>query len=153
MIINFEYYNQYQISFLHLKWFKLITIEEISALVCCYWVIRWCIFNIAWNVCILLTIEVIINIDWCNQFQRLFLRLKWLSLITTEEIFGLGFLLLSQWMVYFQYRLKCQYFTDNGGDNKLSLIQSIPNIVFTSEMVHVDENWRNFSLCLLALTH
>ena len=43
-------------------------------------------------------------------------------------------------MVYFQYRLKCQYFTDNGGDNKLLLVQSIPKIVFTFEMVHFDED-------------
>ena len=42
-------------------------------------------------------------------------------------------------MVYFQYRLKCRYFTDNGGDNKLSLMESIPKIVFPFEMVHVDE--------------
>ena len=43
-------------------------------------------------------------------------------------------------MVYFQYRLKCQYFTDNGGDNKLSLMESIPKIVFIFETFHFDEN-------------
>ena len=73
-----------------------------------------------------------------QPIPKIVLLLKWFSLITTEEIFGLGFLLLSQWMVYFQFRLKCQYFTDNGGDNKLPLIQSIPKIVFTFEMVHFD---------------
>ena len=43
-------------------------------------------------------------------------------------------------MVYFQYCQKCQYFTDNLGDNKLLLIQSIPKLVFTYEMVHFDED-------------
>ena len=75
-----------------------------------------------------------------QSIPKIVLLLKWSSLIMTEEIFGLGFLLLSQWMVHFQYRLKCQYFTDNGGDNKLALIQSIPKFVFPFEMVHVDED-------------
>ena len=43
-------------------------------------------------------------------------------------------------MVYFQYHLKCQYITDNGGDNKLALIQSIKKIVFKFEMIHFDQD-------------
>ena len=43
-------------------------------------------------------------------------------------------------MAYFQYRQKCQYFTYNRDDNKVLLIQSIPNIVFTFEMIHFDED-------------
>ena len=33
--------------------------------------------------------------------------------------FNLGLLPLSLLMAYIQYHLKCQDFTDNGGDNKL----------------------------------
>ena len=33
--------------------------------------------------------------------------------------FNLGLLPLSLRMAYLQYHLKCQAFTDNGGDNKL----------------------------------
>ena len=74
---------------LHPKQFRLITIEEISALVCCCWVSGWCIFNIALNVSSLLTIQVIINFNWCNKIQRSFLHLKWFILIMIEEISAL----------------------------------------------------------------
>ena len=54
-------------------------------------------------------------------------------------------------MAYIKYHLKCQEFTDNGGDNKLSLMQSIPKIVFAAEMGHFDEDWLDFNLGLLPL--
>ena len=63
--------------------------------------------------------------------------------------FKLGFLPLRLQMAYIQYHLKCQEFTDNGGDNKLSLMQSIPKIVFVAEMGHFDEEWWDFNLGLL----
>ena len=43
-------------------------------------------------------------------------------------------------MAYFQYRQKCQYFTYNRDDNKPSLMESIPILVFTFEMAHFDED-------------
>ena len=52
-------------------------------------------------------------------------------------------------MAYIKYHLKYQEFTDNGGDNKLSLMQSIPKIVFAAEMGHFDEEWWDFNLGLL----
>ena len=64
--------------------------------------------------------------------------------------FNLGLLPLSLRMTYIQYHLKCQDFTDNGGDNKLSLMQSIPKIVFAAEIGHFDEDWWDFNLGFLS---
>ena len=86
VIINLDWSNQFQRSSLHLKWFSLRTIEEISALVCCWWVCGWCIFNIALNVSSLLKMEVMTNFHWCNQFQYWFIHLKWFIYITIEKI-------------------------------------------------------------------
>ena len=45
-----------------------------------------------------------------------------------------GFLLLDSQMVNIHYHLKCHYITDNAGDNKLLLIQSIQMVVLATEM-------------------
>ena len=55
-------------------------------------------------------------------------------------------------MAYIQYHLKCQDFPYNGGDNKLCFMQSIPKIVFATEMGHFDEDWLDLNLCLLPLS-
>ena len=48
-------------------------------------------FNITWIVGILLTIQVILNFDWCYQFTTSFLHLKCVILITMKLIISLFF--------------------------------------------------------------
>ena len=66
--------------------------------------------------------------------------------------FNLGLLPFSLRMAYIQYNQKCQDFSDNGGDNKLCFMQSIPKIVFAAEMGHFDEDSLDFNLGLLPLS-
>ena len=65
----------------------------------------------------------------------------------------LGLIPSSDKSVYFQYHLNCQHFPDNKGDNKQSLFQSIQWIVFAFETAPLDDNGREFKVCLLRLSH
>ena len=52
----------------------------------------------------------------------------------------------NHWVAYFQYHLKCQNSTDNRGDNELHMILSIHEIVYASQIVHLDEKEPDFDL-------
>ena len=72
VILNFYSYNQFNRSFLQLKWFISTPMNRNSNWLCCYH-FNWCfIFNIIWFVCIFLTMEVILNFYSSNQFDRSF---------------------------------------------------------------------------------
>ena len=51
-----------------------------------------------------------------------------------------GVLFLDSLMVHIYYHLKCQEITDNEGDNKLWLMESIQMVVFATDMGHLDDN-------------
>ena len=51
-----------------------------------------------------------------------------------------GLLSFNSQMVSIHYHLKCQEITDNEGDNKLWLMQSIQMVVFATDMGHLDGN-------------
>ena len=51
-----------------------------------------------------------------------------------------GVLFLDSLMVHIHYHLKCQEITDNEGDNKLWLMQSIQMVVFATDMGRLDDN-------------
>ena len=77
VILKFYSYNQFNRSFLQLKWFISTPMNRNSNWLCCYH-FNWCfIFNITWFVSIFLTMEVILNFYSSNQFHKWFLQLKW----------------------------------------------------------------------------
>ena len=62
-----------------------------------------------------------------------------------------GVLFLDWQMVNIHHHLKCQYITDNGSDNNLWLIQSIPTVVFAIANGHIDSKRWAFNPCVLSL--
>ena len=84
VILNFYSSNQFHKWFLQLKWFISTPMNRNSNWLCCYQ-FNWCfIFNITWFVSIFLTMEVILNFYWSDQFNRSFLQLKWFISVTMK---------------------------------------------------------------------
>ena len=81
VILNFDWHNQFSRSFLFLKWFILMRLIRTWHLISRHWVSRWYIFIITLNVRILPTMQVILNFDWHDQFNRSFFPLKWFILM------------------------------------------------------------------------
>ena len=81
VILNFDWHYQFNRSFLPLKWFILMRLIRTWHLISRHWVSRWYIFIITLNVRILPTMQVILNFDWHDQFNRSFLPLKWFILM------------------------------------------------------------------------
>ena len=65
-----------------------------------------------------------------------------------ERIWDLFLPQLAEYMVYFQYHLNCQYFTDNGGDNEIRQKLSAQWIFFAFEIICLDEVERIWDLFL-----
>ena len=101
-------------------------------------------FNITWIVGILLTIQVILNFDWCYQFSTSFLQLKWVILITLKSIIMLFDARIKLVLLYVHYHLNCRHITDNSGDIKLWLMLSIHYITFAPQMCYLDHAWEYY---------
>ena len=95
-------------------------------------------FIITWIVGILLTIQVILNFDWCYQFSTSFLHLKWVILITLKSIKRLFDARIKLVLLYVHNHLNCRHITDNSGDIKLWLMLSFHYIVFAPKMGYFD---------------
>ena len=55
--------------------------------------------------------------------------------------------------MYFQSQPKCDHLADNNHDDKFCPIQYIEAIIFASEMVHFDDNIREYKHGFLILNH
>ena len=82
VILNFYCCDQFNRSFLQLKWFISTAMNRNSNLLYCFQLSWWYMLNNTWFVSIFLTMEVILNFYSSNQFNRSFLQLKWFISMT-----------------------------------------------------------------------